>query len=65
MNATSIGVPAIGAPGARSMYRNASSTAGRSAAGRSAGSGRLSPTPTLWPGLMPHVTVGSISPAKR
>ena len=61
--ATSIGVPAMGSPGRSDMYAKASSSDARSASGAPWGKGRGSSTPTLWPGLMPQVTIGASAPA--
>src|SRR5712671_6724272 len=56
MKATSIFVPRMGALASKPMYASASA---------SALAGIRSVTPTDWPGLMPHVTVGSIAAASR
>ena len=60
-NATSTRVPAMGAPPVKPMKSSASSTAPPSAPA-SDGVGMRSETPTDWPGLMPHVTRGSMAP---
>src|ERR1051325_2969101 len=56
MNATSIFVPRMGAFASKPMYASASG---------SAFPGMRSVTPTDWPGLIPHVTVGSMDGASR
>ena len=56
MNATSIRVPATCPPGRKPMNASASSSGAASIG---------SETATDWPGLMPHVTVGSIAAASN
>ena len=46
------------------MCRYAAAAVSRSSAATPVRRGRRSETPTDWPGLMPHVTTGSISSAR-
>src|SRR5712692_5210291 len=64
-NATSIFAPLIGWPAAKPMWASASRNVDRSASGADSGAGMRWFTPTDMPGLMPHVTVGSIAPPSR
>jgi hypothetical protein len=59
MNTQSIGVPAIGSPGRRPMYRNAASMPRRrSASGSYAGSGTTPSIGSTCSGEVPQVTIG-------
>ena len=64
-NATSIFAPLIGCPAAKPMWASASRKVERSASGWASGAGILWLTPTDMPGLMPHVTTGSMAAASR
>src|SRR5256885_5164337 len=64
-NATSIFVPLMGWPALKSMCASASRYVGRSASGADSGVGMLWLTPTDMPGVMPHVTTGSIAAPSR
>src|SRR2546422_7982304 len=59
--ATSILAPLIGWPAWKPMWASASRKVGRSGSGADSGAGILWPTPTDRPGLMPHVTTGSMA----
>ena len=63
MKATSIGVPASGAPGRSRMWPSAAAMPSRSSPGARSGSGIVSVTDADWPGLVPQVTTGSMSVA--
>jgi hypothetical protein len=59
--ATSIFAPLIGWPAWKPMWASASLKVERSASGAASGTGMRWPTPTDMPGLMPHVTTGSMA----
>src|SRR3989454_781320 len=64
--ATSIFAPLIGWPAWKPMWASASRRVDRSASGADSGAGIRWLTPTDRPGLMPHVTTGSIAaPSSR
>src|SRR5262245_46646203 len=64
--ATSILAPLIGWPAWKPMWASASRNVERSASGADSGAGMRWLTPTDMPGLMPHVTIGSIAlPSSR
>src|SRR3989449_2700504 len=64
--ATSILAPLMGWPAAKPMCASASRNVGRSASGWASGFGIDWLTPTDMPGLMPHVTTGSMAaPSSR
>src|SRR5256885_9577446 len=64
-NATSIFAPLIGWPASKPMCASASRNVGRSASGCASGAGMFWLTPTDMPGLIPHVTTGSIAEPSR
>src|SRR6266704_3381527 len=63
--ATSILAPLMGWPAAKPMCASASRKVGRSASGWASGLGIDWLTPTDMPGLMPHVTTGSMAAPSR
>src|SRR5206468_1844453 len=63
--ATSILAPLMGWPAAKPMCASASRKVERSASGWASGAGIFWLTPTDMPGLMPHVTTGSMAAASR
>src|SRR2546430_371356 len=64
--ATSIFAPLIGWPAWKLMWASASRKVERSASGADSGAGMRWLTPTDMPGLMPHVTIGSMAlPSRR
>src|SRR5438034_6890288 len=64
-NATSILAPLIRWPAWKPMCASASRKVGRSGSGWASGEGMRWLTPTDMPGLMPHVTTGSMAPPSR
>src|SRR5438132_7524842 len=64
-NATSIFAPLIGWPASKPMWASASRKVERSASGWASGAGIFWLTPTDMPGLMPHVTTGSMAAPSR
>src|SRR5256885_12878462 len=63
--ATSIFAPLMGWPAWKPMWASASRKVGRSVSGADSGAGIFWLTPTDMPGLMPHVTTGSIAAPSR
>src|SRR5436309_2472242 len=64
-NATSILAPLIGWPASKPMWASASRKVGRSGSGWASGEGIRWLTPMDMPGLMPHVTTGSMAAPSR
>src|SRR6266566_4103009 len=64
-NATSIFAPLIGWPAWKLIWASASRKVERSASDADSGAGIRWLTPTDMPGLMPHVTIGSIAAPSR